>query len=580
MKSSLRSRFLVPTIVLIIAGMSLAIWFSYAMARGILLESIDGQVTQLCDLTNQRVAGFTADRKQDIVSWSRQKAFATATQYIPGGNSSRKYASQVLASLVKESRYFERACVVDMSGEVVASSDENLVGKLNVADLDYFKKSLEGNIVVSEVLSSKTTQQPIIVISAPIMETSIAGVIYGVVDLSSLSQNFFDSLKIGSQGVTFVIQADGMIICHPDKSLVMKQSIQSTPLYEGVKTKGAGLMRYVSGGSSKIAAYKTNEELGWTLVVEASEAEIVYPIRRLGATIAAICGGLALAVSLVILLLVNAAIKSIDTIATGLAESADQVASASGQVTSASQELSEGASEQAASLGETLSHLDKMSSMTKQNAENAHQANKLMSGTKETVARAGESMAKLTTSIGEISKASVETSKIIKTIDEIAFQTNLLALNAAVEAARAGEAGVGFAVVADEVRNLAMRAAEAAKNTANLIIEGTMKRVKEGSELVEKTEKEFFEVAASVERSGELVGEINAASLEQAQGIEQVNKSVSDVDKVVQQNIANAKQSATASEEMNSQAERMKGIVVELVAMVQGGNVNRNETKE
>ncbi len=251
----------------------------------------------------------------------------------------------------------------------------------------------------------------------------------------------------------------------------------------------------------------------------------------------------------------------------GLGEGADQVAAASGQVSSASQQLAEGASEQAAAIEETSSSLEEMSSMTKQNADNADQANKLMSGTKETVARASETMDKLTASMGEISRASEETFKIIKTIDEIAFQTNLLALNAAVEAARAGESGAGFAVVADEVRNLAMRAAEAAKNTANLI-EGTVKKVKEGSELVEKTDAEFREVAFSVGKSGQLVGEISAASSEQAQGIEQVNKAVIEMDKVVQQNAANAEESASASEEMSAQAGRMKNIVVELVAMV------------
>ena len=113
--------------------------------------------------------------------------------------------------------------------------------------------------------------------------------------------------------------------------------------------------------------------------------------------------------------------------------------------------------------------------MTRQNADNAGQANSMMIETREVMDMANQSMTELTGAMGEISVASEETAKIIKTIDEIAFQTNLLALNAAVEAARAGEAGAGFAVVADEVRNLAIRSAEAAKNTANLI-EGTVKR--------------------------------------------------------------------------------------------------------
>ena len=177
-------------------------------------------------------------------------------------------------------------------------------------------------------------------------------------------------------------------------------------------------------------------------------------------------------------LIVRSITKPIRLVVDGLAEGAEQVASAAGQVSGSSQQLAEGASEQAASIEETSSSLEEMSSMTRQNAEHASQANKLMAETSDVVVKANQSMDRLTVAMVEITTASEETSKIIKTIDEIAFQTNLLALNAAVEAARAGEAGAGFAVVADEVRNLAMRAAEAAKNTANLI-EGTVKKIKD-----------------------------------------------------------------------------------------------------
>lgn len=253
----------------------------------------------------------------------------------------------------------------------------------------------------------------------------------------------------------------------------------------------------------------------------------------------------------------------------GLSENADQVSSASNQVSSSSQQLAEGSAEQAASIEETSSSLEEMSSMTKQNADNATQADNLMKEANLVVNKANDSMGKLTTSIDKISKASEETSKIIKTIDEIAFQTNLLALNAAVEAARAGEAGAGFAVVADEVRNLAMRAAEAAKNTADLI-EGTVKKVKEGGDLVATTNGAFNEVAESSTKVGELVGEIAAASNEQAKGIEQVNTAVVEMGKVVQSNAASAEESAAASEEMNAQAEQMKGFVDDLVTLVGG----------
>ncbi len=261
--------------------------------------------------------------------------------------------------------------------------------------------------------------------------------------------------------------------------------------------------------------------------------------------------------------------KPLNLIIQGLNEGANQVTSASEQVASSSQEMAEGSSQQAASIEETSSSMEEMASMTKQNSENAGQADTLMQDANKVVSTANESMGQLTQSMEDISKASEETSKIIKTIDEIAFQTNLLALNAAVEAARAGEAGAGFAVVADEVRNLAMRAADAAKDTAALI-EGTVKKVGDGSELVSTTNDAFTQVSESTSKVGDLVSEISQASKEQASGIEQVNTGISEMDKVVQQNAANAEESASASEEMNAQAKQLKEYVEDLVVLVTG----------
>jgi len=222
----------------------------------------------------------------------------------------------------------------------------------------------------------------------------------------------------------------------------------------------------------------------------------------------------------------------------------EKMGNAVGHAMSIATTLSDSSSEEVAAIEETSASLDEIASMTRQNAENTGEANKLMVSAKEAIKKAGQSMNELTKSMKEITLASQQTQKVVKSIDEIAFQTNLLALNASVEAARAGEAGAGFAVVADEVRNLAMRATESARGSSGFI-EDIVNKVRRGEELVSMTNAVFNDVAASSDKVVSLMGEISAASEEQSQGIAQVNSAIAEINTTTQQNAGNAESLAS-----------------------------------
>jgi methyl-accepting chemotaxis protein len=239
------------------------------------------------------------------------------------------------------------------------------------------------------------------------------------------------------------------------------------------------------------------------------------------------------------------------------------------EIADSSQRLARGASEHAASLQETSSSLEEMSAMTRQNAQNAGQVNRLTLEARAAADTGAGDMQAMRQAMDAIKVSSADIAKIIRTIDEIAFQTNILALNASVEAARAGEAGVGFAVVADEVRNLAQRSAQAAKDTGARI-ETALGKIGQGVQLSAKVARNLQQIVEAVRKVAELAAQVASASKEQSQGIEQVNGAVFHMDEVTQADAATAAEGANAAEDLNAQAETLRATVADLANLVGG----------
>lgn len=430
---------------------------------------------------------FIKDIMLNFVYWSEDVTLAAVVQDILG-ETVMDIAADLLTKIREDYGYYEKMMVTNVQGEIVACSDQGILGTGIAADKS-FTEALSGKIYLSKVEKSQATGHPILTISSPLkMNGETVGAVLGVIDLDYFDQRFISPAKVGTGGRAFIVNEDGLVIASPVRSEIFNEQVTHRKIIENLREKN--IIHHRQDGKEIISAYHSYERLGWTVGVSMESDEVLAPLRHIGYINLALAIAAVVLSGVSVLVLVHTVVNPMNRVVKGLVRAGDEISRVSDEVSASGRLLADSSAKQAVSVADSVASLREISAMIRKNAENAQQADRIVKDSGQTMAQAGVSVSELTRSMDEISTASEETRKIISTIDSIAFQTNLLALNAAVEAARAGEAGAGFGVVAGEVKNLAMRVADAAKNTAG-IIKGTVEKISRGMKTVNYTEQSF-----------------------------------------------------------------------------------------
>jgi len=570
MKLSLRNRIILPTVLLVLTITVAVSLVAFLMSQSTLKTTLNNQLNELCASGINQIELWVGGQRQNLAQWAVQPEVQRASQSTSESEIARKTVSSQMMNAKQIYGFYEDVHLAGTHGETLASSNPESIGKLNVADRQYFKDALAGQNVVSAVLKSRTTGNPIVVIASPIKEgDAVRGVLYGVLDLNWFSSKFVSGIKVLESGYAYLFDEQGVFIAHPDKTKILQTKLTDFEWGQRMREMRNGRLSYRYDGVSKSAIFKTSEVLHWGFAATVPDAELNASAHRMGKINLAV-GVAVLGIGVFVMLLTARSItRPVERVAHQMSLGAELTAGAAGHVSAASQSLAEGASEQAASIEETSASLEELSAMTQRNAENSIKANELSKQARAAAERGTTDMQTMSIAMDSIKVCSDDIAKIIKTIDEIAFQTNILALNAAVEAARAGEAGMGFAVVADEVRSLAQRSAQAAKETADKI-QSAIAKTAQGVEISGKVAVTLGEIVARIRQVDQLVDQVASASKEQSQGINQVNLAIGQMDKVTQSNAASSEESAAAARELTTQAQDMRAAADDLLGLVEG----------
>ena len=504
---------------------------------------------------------------------------------------------------------YEDIIFIDPSGIVKACSLKETVGT-NVSARPYFKTAMNGELNIGAPTVSKSTGAQIFPVASPVFDDSgaVSGVVSILVNLDFIWEIIKDS-DIGETGYTFVTDADGLVIAHPDSSIVFRTHIDQLngmeEIYSRFTAGDSGIQNYVYTGVPKTAGFASVPETGWGVFLTVTDKEFLASAHEVRAAVF-IIGAAGFLIALVIFMLfaktlttpirqgvqfageisegklytdidisrndeIGMLVDSLKDMKAKLREvvsdvynSSVQVSTGSNQLAQSSEQLSQGAAEQASNAEEVSSSVEQMVANIQQNTDNSFQTEKISAQAAKDAEEGGAAVLEAVDAMKEISEK-------ITIVGDIARQTNMLSLNAAIEAARAGEHGKGFAVVAAEVGKLAAVSQQAAAD----ILELATQSVNKANNAGEKIEA----IIPDIRRTADLISEISASSNEQNSGAEQINQAMLQLDQVIQQNAASAEEASSMSEELTAQAERLKDMISFFRMSESGGEAAEADTE-
>lgn len=311
-------------VVLVLLGMGISSFLSYRLSKSALEESKIDQITQTAEVTASIIRDWFDNRKLDTSNWAKQDIFKTALKNNFLGKAARKTANSNFVRLYKEYKYYNDLCLADSTGLVIASSTDEIIGKINVKNRQYFTEALKGNSYMSKVLKSKIDGSPIVVISAPVInKEKVEGVLYAVVNLTTFNAKFIDQIKVGKTGYAYIINEEGYFIAHPNKDFILNKNTFDFGYGKDMVASNDPIFYYKHLDVDKIAAIQDYDEMGWTIAINSNTEEIYAAVNKLGKLSLILVASVVAIATIVIFFISNSIAKPINRVVEGLRDAAE-----------------------------------------------------------------------------------------------------------------------------------------------------------------------------------------------------------------------------------------------------------------